>query len=81
MMDEAYWIYGNGTNVDENLGKYDEGGFFDIYTNQKSLATKHLTYLRGCSRMGDLLELGLKVEVSKNSIPKFAARISTDFRI
>jgi len=61
MMDEESWIYGNGTFV-EGPGQYIGNGIFNISTSDADLGgSDHVTYLRGCSRLGEFLELGLNI--------------------
>ena len=81
MMDEENWIYGNGSYV-EGPGEYLGNGVFEIFTNEPSLEdVSHVTFLRGCSRLGEFFELSLNVKIKANTPPTFETTLTTDFVI
>jgi hypothetical protein len=67
------WIFQNGTSAAllGNYSEYDNGGTFYIETSNEDDVGKHRTILRGCSRLNNLVETYLYVEVYNNKYPDF----------
>ena len=80
-MKDEQWIYANGTSVVGTLGQYNGNGDISLWTEDETLKGTHTTYIRGCSSQGELLELSLKVNVKKNTKPKFKGKLTKDFKI
>jgi len=77
------WIFQNGSSA-SLLGRYDEydnGGTFYISTANEDDVGKHRTILRGCSRLNNLVETYLYVEVYNNKYPDFATDIEETFTV
>jgi len=77
------WIFQNGTSA-QNLGRYDSydnGGTFYVETSNEDDVGKHRTILRGCSRLNNLVETYLYVEVFNNKYPDFATDVEDSFLV
>ena len=79
------WIFENGTLADEAIGTYEpftDGGTFHIYTNDTDYeGQQHNTILRGCSHRNELVEIFVKIEVAKNTLPIFAKQLQKSFMV
>jgi len=78
------WMFQNGTDATNLLGKfdrYDRGGTVHIQTNSEAAVGKRRTIIRGCSNFNELLELYLYVEVLTNTYPDFPKEIETSWTL
>mmetsp|Transcript_12357 Transcript_12357/g.19192 ORF Transcript_12357/g.19192 Transcript_12357/m.19192 type:complete len:306 (+) Transcript_12357:1499-2416(+) len=78
------WMFQNGTSSEGLLGRFDEyyqGGSIFVQTDYDKAADTHRTVLRGCSRMNELIELYLYVEVVDNTYPDFVEEIETTWTL
>ena len=76
------WIFPNGTAVDGVLGywdRYERGGTFNIEVHNKFLAGDHQTYLRGCTKQSEIIELKLDMKIKGNLLPRFEEKLQTKF--
>lgn len=77
------WIFQNGSSA-ELLGYFDEyanGGTFYVQTENEDDVKKHRTILRGCSRLNNLVEAYLYVEVYNNKYPDFVTEVQQTFLV
>lgn len=83
MDSEKSWIFQNGSSA-ELLGYFDEyanGGTFYVQTENEDDVKKHRTILRGCSRLNNLVEAYLYVEVYNNKYPDFVEEVQQTFLV
>ena len=72
------WIFPNGTAVDGVLGfwdRYERGGTFSIEVHNKFLAGDYQTYLRGCTKQSEIIELKLDMKIKGNLLPRFEEKL------
>jgi len=85
LMDRGfYWKFLNGTEATGLLGRVDQfykQGTVFIQTDAEDAVGKQRTVLRGCSRLDELLELYLYVEVVTNNYPDFVTEIQTTWTL
>jgi hypothetical protein len=85
-MDRGYkWMWQNGTVLTEkNLGRIDryyKGGTVFVQTDSEDMVGKQRTVIRGCTRLNQLIELNLYVDVLTNNYPDFVSTINTTWTL
>ena len=75
------FLHGSSAALLGRYDEYDNGGTFYIATANDDDVGKHRTILRGCSRLNNLVETYLYVEVYNNKYPDFATDIEESYTV
>jgi len=78
------WMFQNGSDANGWLGRFDEyyqGGSIFVQTDSEDAVGTQRTILRGCSRLNELVELYLYVQVINNNYPDFVEEIETTWTL